>query len=136
MAILAQIFFLILVLFEVLYSPCYTAPTSIFFTWNSSFTCFINWMVRFPIVTQASTSRIDADVYTDALSCSVCLELFREPRMLPCGHTNCTECLQQLQHSNDYGFIQCAQCRAECPLPVQMLPVNYVVKGFFFLFKI
>jgi hypothetical protein len=29
----------------------------------------------------------------DELKCSVCFELFREPRSLPCTHSFCTECL-------------------------------------------
>ncbi len=32
----------------------------------------------------------------EELRCSLCLELFTEPRTLPCGHTYCTMCLQDV----------------------------------------
>src|SRR6218665_609565 len=33
---------------------------------------------------------------TRSTQCSICLEVFRDPRLLPCGHTFCTLCLQRL----------------------------------------
>ena len=32
----------------------------------------------------------------DSLRCSICLETFKEPKVLPCCHTFCKECLSKL----------------------------------------
>ncbi|KAK7479095.1 hypothetical protein BaRGS_00029687 [Batillaria attramentaria] len=37
------------------------------------------------------------------LMCSVCLEPYRQPKLLPCFHTFCTPCLQQLAASTTSG---------------------------------
>ncbi|XP_041484807.1 tripartite motif-containing protein 3-like [Lytechinus variegatus] len=65
------------------------------------------------------------------LECPMCLELFtsssRKPKLLPCQHTLCLECMDMLQQGNR---IQCPQCRQEhtCPAdgPAQ-LPNNFTM---------
>ena len=50
----------------------------------------------------------------DELTCSVCLEQFKEPKLLPCGHTFCKSCLEAVGRV-DCGFYEklpCPQCRA------------------------
>jgi hypothetical protein len=38
----------------------------------------------------------------ELLQCPVCLTPYIEPRLLPCGHTYCDECLNRLiQNDND-----------------------------------
>ena len=37
--------------------------------------------------------------------CSVCREVFRNPKELPCGHMLCTECLMNIQQAD--GMFQC-----------------------------
>ena len=32
---------------------------------------------------------------TEELTCSICLELFEEPVLLPCAHTFCRQCLRE-----------------------------------------
>jgi hypothetical protein len=44
--------------------------------------------------------------------CSFCLEQYREPRILPCSHTYCTECLEKMCNLKE-KLILCAQCRVE-----------------------
>ncbi|XP_019647744.1 PREDICTED: tripartite motif-containing protein 2-like [Branchiostoma belcheri] len=51
----------------------------------------------------------------EELSCSVCLELFTRPKVLPCGHTFCQDCLQKL--SGKEGTFQCPTCRLQVKLP-------------------
>ena len=58
--------------------------------------------------------------------CSICLESMRskEPRLLTCGHTFCTSCIEQLAAKNP---ITCPKCRTETKIPqqgVMKLPKN------------
>ena len=62
----------------------------------------------------------------ELFECSVCLEslINKQPRLLSCGHTFCTPCLQQLSESNT---VNCPKCRSPTQLPpwgVQALPKN------------
>ncbi|XP_070551877.1 tripartite motif-containing protein 3-like [Ptychodera flava] len=64
---------------------------------------------------------------TDILRCSVCLEFFKEPRLLPCGHSFCFTCLSNIA-TEDGRSLKCALCRSILQLPVlgiQALPINY-----------
>ena len=48
------------------------------------------------------------------LQCSICLEIFKSPRTLPCSHTFCNKCLEiavpVIQHAGQMG-INCPLCR-------------------------
>ena len=62
----------------------------------------------------------------ELFECSVCLEslINKQPRLLSCGHTFCTPCLQQLSAGNT---VNCPKCRSPTRLPpggVQALPKN------------
>ena len=51
-------------------------------------------------------------------SCSVCLELFSEPKVLPCCHTFCLKCLEKTARSaRKKGEIACPQCRKTHAIP-------------------
>ena len=50
------------------------------------------------------------------LKCSICLELFSDPRLLPCLHTYCLKCLQGLV-SDKKSDLSCPQCRAKYKIP-------------------
>ena len=51
---------------------------------------------------------------SDDLTCTVCLEEFREPKLLPCCHTFCKGCLERiLEKSRQKKRLSCPQCRAE-----------------------
>ena len=63
----------------------------------------------------------------DPLECSVCLEplLDRNPRLLVCGHTFCTPCLENMTTCTK--VLKCPKCRANMTLPtggVESLPKN------------
>ncbi|CAG5897130.1 unnamed protein product [Menidia menidia] len=48
----------------------------------------------------------------EMLMCPVCQEIFKDPRQLPCGHSLCLDCLENmLAHSPDTPF-RCPDCRA------------------------
>lgn len=47
----------------------------------------------------------------EMLTCSVCWDIFNDPRQLPCGHSMCMTCLENLRdHSEDIPF-RCPDCR-------------------------
>ncbi|XP_078662567.1 tripartite motif-containing protein 2-like [Branchiostoma floridae x Branchiostoma belcheri] len=53
----------------------------------------------------------------EELSCSICLQLFTRPKVLPCQHTFCQDCLQD--HAGRGGTFQCPNCRRQVRLPPQ-----------------
>ncbi|XP_078608233.1 uncharacterized protein LOC144880104 [Branchiostoma floridae x Branchiostoma japonicum] len=53
----------------------------------------------------------------EELSCSICLELFTSPKVLPCQHTFCQDCLRD--HAEVRAPFQCPNCRQEVKLPPQ-----------------
>ena len=67
------------------------------------------------------------------LTCPICLDRFRNPKLLPCQHTFCGEpCMEGLV---DYARrqIKCPECRAEHRLPyqgVQTFPNNVTLTRF------
>jgi hypothetical protein len=69
--------------------------------------------------------------------CSVCHDLFQDPRMLPCGHTFCLQCLQHIVHAAvthngnaTVDKIPCPHCRTQISVGrqnLQDLPKNYIL---------
>ncbi|KAI8497480.1 hypothetical protein Bbelb_247860 [Branchiostoma belcheri] len=53
----------------------------------------------------------------EELSCSICLELFTRPKVLPCQHTFCQDCLRD--HVEVRTPFQCPNCRLQVRLPPQ-----------------
>ncbi|XP_066299881.1 tripartite motif-containing protein 3-like [Branchiostoma lanceolatum] len=50
----------------------------------------------------------------EELTCSICLELFTRPKVLPCQHTFCQDCLEGLARKG--RNIQCPNCRQKVRL--------------------
>eukprot|EP00058_Branchiostoma_floridae_P018630 XP_002604119.1 hypothetical protein BRAFLDRAFT_71593 [Branchiostoma floridae] len=72
----------------------------------------------------SAPSSLKREVHEE-LSCSICLELFTRPKVLPCQHTFCQDCLQDLAGRG--GAFQCPICRQQVRLPsrgVTGLPDN------------
>ncbi|CAH1240995.1 TRIM3 [Branchiostoma lanceolatum] len=66
--------------------------------------------------------------FREELSCSICLELFTRPKVLPCQHTFCQDCLQD--HASRRVPLQCPNCRQQVRLPPQGVagfPDNHLV---------
>uniref|UniRef100_A0A914V5M2 RING-type domain-containing protein n=1 Tax=Plectus sambesii TaxID=2011161 RepID=A0A914V5M2_9BILA len=77
---------------------------------------------------------------SDTMECSVCAELFRDPKQLLCGHTLCASCVSQLvqqargmtglggglsRNSHAHTMISCPECRQPTAVPPNGLPTNY-----------
>ncbi|ESP04293.1 hypothetical protein LOTGIDRAFT_170883 [Lottia gigantea] len=67
------------------------------------------------------------------LQCSVCLDRFKIPKLLPCQHTYCqSPCLEQLINPRT-RMIKCPECRADHLVPrggTSAFPNNITVMGF------
>ena len=67
----------------------------------------------------------------EEVSCSVCMSPFTDPKILPCFHTFCLHCLNELQRrtSGKHGEITCPECRKKFQVPgsgyPKDLPVNF-----------
>ncbi|XP_078695024.1 protein meiotic P26-like [Branchiostoma floridae x Branchiostoma belcheri] len=62
-------------------------------------------------------SNVVSDIVDEFLVCQVCLEDFRQPKMLPCLHTFCQPCLEKLLAAEPVGKLDCPTCRQDVPLP-------------------
>lgn len=70
--------------------------------------------------------------FEQLLTCCVCLDRYRNPKLLPCQHSFCTECMDGL---TDYvrRQVKCPECRAEHRIPyngVQGFPTNVTLQRF------
>ena len=66
----------------------------------------------------------------EEVSCSVCMSPFTNPKILPCFHTFCLHCLNELQRtSGKHGEITCPECRKKFQVPgsgyPKDLPANF-----------
>ena len=75
-------------------------------------------------VTSSSVgSNDDWEEIKNEITCSICYELFTDPRTLPCLHTFCKSCIQSSVDTGlaevPEGFFECPLCRAHVPLPAK-----------------
>ncbi|KAM9789400.1 E3 ubiquitin/ISG15 ligase TRIM25-like [Neosynchiropus ocellatus] len=56
----------------------------------------------------------------DQFSCSICLEVLKDPVTIPCGHSYCCSCIRNYWDQDEYlGVFLCPQCRQNfSPRPV------------------
>ena len=51
------------------------------------------------------------------VTCPLCLDLFKEPKKLPCDHVYCKECLRSLALRSLNATISCPECRTLTQVP-------------------
>ena len=66
----------------------------------------------------------------EEVSCSVCMTTFTDPKILPCLHSFCLHCLNEiLRTSGLYDIFPCPECRKEVQVPgsgkLKDLPTNF-----------
>ncbi|XP_077862300.1 tripartite motif-containing protein 2-like [Saccoglossus kowalevskii] len=66
------------------------------------------------------------EIGDDHLSCSICLEFYKNPKILPCLHTFCEQCLVDLKAKSG-GVLNCPACRIQCDTPIQDVKPNFFV---------
>ena len=74
------------------------------------------------------------DSLHDEVSCSVCMCLFNNPKQLPCLHSFCLHCLNDIQRSSGvHGKITCPECRRQFQIPgngnPSELPTNFRINS-------
>ena len=87
-------------------------------------------------IDRSSFSAVIMDIKTlldnlhDEVSCSVCMCTFTEPKQLPCLHSFCLHCLNELQRTSGLrAKITCPECREQFRIPgsgnPSELPTNF-----------
>ena len=74
-------------------------------------------------------------VVDSLLECSICLQVYQDPRLLPCGHTFCLKCLQKLVNvrKDNLNQLPCSLCRNPWIVPADGLcnfPKNFIATDF------
>ncbi|KAM3930175.1 tripartite motif-containing protein 59 [Leptodactylus fuscus] len=74
----------------------------------------------------------------EEMTCSVCLSIYDDPRILQCSHSFCRKCLENLIRSTEsylwrlsMGRLKCPACRGitDIHAGVHSLPVNFALKA-------
>ena len=98
--------------------------------------CFVRMTLRisFNMVIMFPRFFFQTMASAEGVECPVCCELFDDqnicPRMLSCGHSFCTSCLERLLTMAMIDKIPCPTCRVEVNLPeagVAGLPKNFAL---------
>ena len=81
----------------------------------------------------------DVEQFNRQITCPVCLDKFENPKVLPCGHSFCSDpCMKSLLNHRSEE-LQCPECRKTHRIPsnpnsgislgVNAFPDNYGLKG-------
>ena len=53
----------------------------------------------------------------DITQCPICMEVMKYPKVLPCLHTFCLECLEEYGKAKEEDVLPCPMCRCEFTIP-------------------
>ncbi|XP_070572077.1 tripartite motif-containing protein 2-like [Ptychodera flava] len=84
----------------------------------------------------ADETKFLEEIGADFLCCTICLEQFKSPKILPCLHTFCESCLVTLVEKE--GTLNCPECRQQHEVPDGGVPAmkgNFFMKNLIEIFK-
>ena len=72
------------------------------------------------------------DKLEDQLTCAICLDAFKDPKLLQCFHVYCKDCLQRLVVQDQLGqlSVRCPTCRQSTLLPQKTTDVSGLQSAF------
>ncbi|XP_067652133.1 E3 ubiquitin-protein ligase Midline-1-like [Haliotis asinina] len=94
-----------------------------------------------PFHPKAASADLTYDMMEDELTCPVCLELFADPLMLPCSHSICKKCLQDILDNRlklGKEDVECPSCRKSTAVAnekLMSLPKNLALENIVFRFQ-
>ena len=86
------------------------------------------------LVTKNFKSIISKGQLRTQLECSICYEIFKEPRELPCGHSFCTACLERLASFGNLEYVDCPSCRKRHKRPSNGFRIDFKAFELFRIF--
>ena len=88
-------------------------------------------------VASYDTDKNEWDEVEEEITCSICKEIFTEPKTITCLHTFCEECIKSTIESNKrLGSDNCCPlCRAKFPEDATKIPVNFYIKRLIEIFR-
>lgn len=89
----------------------------------------------FRLVNMATAGATGDDLRKE-LTCAICLDFFKDPVILKCGHNFCRFCICMHWDENggDYGY-QCPQCRTVSLCRLSVFSTRFFFFLFFFFLK-
>ena len=86
---------------------------------------------------EVGTENNEWDEVEEEVTCSICKEIFTEPKTISCLHTFCEACIKLTIESNRRSGNKncCPMCRTEFPEDATKIPVNFTIKRLIDIFR-
>ncbi len=70
------------------------------------------------VLDKMAAAAVHDEQFNKILHCSICMDVFTDPRTLPCLHTFCFKCIADWCKNTQPGVkVTCPECRQECVIP-------------------